>query len=146
MKRACIILAALLVTLSLHAQGNREFAADTATFVEELVAFTGVALQSDEQPDFERFLHLFDSLSYDRQMEIITISNLMVRRSCRPRPQFINYQRVMMEFFYGEKTYHGYDEWLEGFTRFLESDAALLRTINQWLSLSLSLLEDNIFY
>jgi hypothetical protein len=146
MKRTCILLAALLFALSLRAQGNREFAADTATFIEELVAFTGVALQSNEQPDFDRFLRLFDSLSYDRQMEIIKISNLMIKRSCRPRPQFITYQRVMIEFFSEDKTGHGYDDWFEGYTRFLESDEALLRTINQWLSLTLSLLQDNIFY
>jgi hypothetical protein len=52
----------------------------------------------------------------------------------------------MMEYFYEDKTSHGYDEWLEGLRLFLSSDGALLRNIDQWLSLSLSLLEENIFY
>lgn len=146
MRRAFIILVSVLLTTPLFSQTIREFTPDTATFVSELVAFTGTALQTDEIPDFERFIHLFDSLPYERQLEIIEVSNLMLNRKCRPRPHFINYQRVMMEFFYEDKTTHGYGEWLKGYRLFLKSDAALLRTINQWLSLSLSLLEDNIFY
>jgi hypothetical protein len=119
---------------------------DTATFVEELRIFTGTFLQSDELPDFESFIHLFDSLPYERQIEIIEVSNLMLRSNCRPRPQFIRYQRIMMEFFYEDKASHGYEEWLEGYRIFLQGDQALLRNIDQWLALSLSLLEDNIFY
>ncbi|MCK4746235.1 MAG: hypothetical protein KAT15_04330, partial [Bacteroidales bacterium] len=146
MKRALIILVSVIFTASLHSQNIKEFKADTASYVAELVSFTGTALQSTEVPDFERFIHLFDSLPYERQMEIIEVSNLMLNRKCRPRPHFIKYQRIIMEFFYEDKTSHGYSEWLEGYKIFLESDAALTRTVDQWLSLSLSLLEDNIFY
>ncbi len=133
MKRVLIISGAILLSLQLHAQTIREFKADTATFITELVAFTGQALQTDEEPDFQRFIHLFDSLPYERQMEIIEVSNLMLIRKCRPRPHFIQYQRIMMEFFTEDKTMHGYEEWLEGYKLFLESDGALLRTIYQWL-------------
>ena len=42
-------------------------------------------------------------------MEIIEVSNLMLNRKCRPRPHFIQYQRVMMEFFYEDKTFLGVD-------------------------------------
>ena len=146
MKRALILLISLNLMIPLSSQAIREFAVDTATFVQELVTFTGTALQSDEVPDFERFIHLFDSLPYERQLEIIEVSNLMLHLNCRPRPHFIKYQRIMMEFFYEDKTSHGYEEWLEGFRLFLTGEGALLRSIDQWLSLSLSLLEDNIFY
>ncbi len=94
-------------------------------FISELRKFTGTNLQSDEEPDFERFVHLFDSLSYEHQMEIIEVSNLMLEKKCRPRPQFISFQRIMMEFFYENKTSHGYDEWLEGFKLFLNGERAL---------------------
>jgi hypothetical protein len=146
MKRALIILISVIFTAALHSQTIREFKADTASYISELVSFTGMALESEEVPDFERFIHLFDSLPYERQMEIIEVSNLMLNRRCRPRPHFIKYQRIIMEFFYEDKTPHGYSEWLEGYKIFLKGDAALLRTVDQWLSLSLSLLEDNIFY
>jgi hypothetical protein len=146
MKRALIILISAMLSSPIYSQIIKEFAADTATYIQELVSFTGEALQTDERPDFERFIHLFDSLPYERQMEIIEVSNLMLNRKCRPRPHFINYQRIMMEFFYEDKTSHGYSEWLEGYKLFLLSDGALLRAIDQWLSLSLSLLDENIFY
>ncbi|MFH0755856.1 MAG: hypothetical protein V2B15_01040 [Bacteroidota bacterium] len=146
MKRVLVILGSILLSTQLHSQIIREFKADTATFITELISFTGTALQSDEEPDFQRFIHLFDSLPYDRQMEIIEVSNLMLDIKCRPRPQFIQYQRVMMEFFYEDKAMHGYEEWLEGYKLFLTSDKTMLREISQWLTLSLSLLEDNIFY
>lgn len=146
MKRAFIILVALILTIPLKAQTLREFSRDTGLYVSELRSFTGTSLESSQVPDFERFLHLYDSLSFEKRMEIIDFSNLMLKRKCRPRPHFIKYQRIMMEFFYEDKTSHGYEEWLEGYKLFLNSDVALLRPMDQWLSLSLALLEDNIFY
>ncbi|MCK4747428.1 MAG: hypothetical protein KAT15_10345, partial [Bacteroidales bacterium] len=143
MKRAIIILIFLVLGTALKAQVIREFSLDTALYVQELVNFTGISLETSEVPDFQRFLHLYDSLGYERRMEIIEASNLLLNRKCRPRPHFIKYQRVMMEFFYEDKTSHGYEEWLEGFRLFMASNAALLRNVDQWLSLSLSLLEEN---
>ncbi|MCP4309905.1 MAG: hypothetical protein GY790_01460 [Bacteroidetes bacterium] len=145
-RRFMILLILVCLVTTLRAQSIREFQNDTATFITELRAFTGSALQTSEIPDFERFISFFDSVPYEQQMEIIEVSNLMRRKSCRPRPQFINYQRVMMEFFTEDKTSHGYDEWLEGYKLFLHGENALLRIINQWLKLSLTLLEDNVFY
>lgn len=146
MRRTCFIIIFLLPALQLYSQITREFKVDTATYLTELIAFTGVALESTEVPDFERFLHVFDSLPYDRQLEIMEVSNLMLARKCRPRPHFILFQRVMMEFLTEGKDIHGYSDWLEGYKSFLQTDVALLRAVTQWLSLSLSLLEDNIFF
>ena len=146
MKKAFIILITLILTIPLQAQTIREFSRDTGLYVSELRAFTGTSLEASELPDFERFLHLYDSLSFEKRMEIIDVSNLMITRKCRPRPHYIKYQRIMMEFFFEDKTSHGYEDWLEGYKLFLNSEASLLRTMDQWLSLSLSLLEDNIFY
>lgn len=141
-----IILTSACLFSSIKGQEIRVFQNDTATFISELSAFTGSNLQSDEVPDFERFKILFDSLPYMHQMEIIELSNLMLEKKCRPRPHFISFQRNLLEFFYKNKTIHGYDEWMEGYRLFLNGDRALLPTINQWLELSLRLLEDNVFY
>jgi len=146
MKRAFIILTLLIITCQIQAQIIKGFSTDTALYISELVAFTGTSPESSQVSDFERFLHLYDSLSFEKRMEIIEVSNLMLNRKCRPRPHFIKYQLVMLEFFCEDKTSHGYVEWMEGFKLFLNSDAALLRAVDQWLSLSLSLLEDNIFF
>jgi len=147
MKRAYITLA-ILIALACSVQGQtiREFSRDTGLYVSELLTFTGTSLETTEVPDFERFIHLYDSLPFDRRMDIIDMSNLLLIRKCRPRPHFISYQRILNEFFFEDKTSHGYAEWLEGFNVLLKSDQSSLRIINQWLSLSLSLLEDNIFY
>jgi len=146
MKRLLFIGTLLMGYLVSQAQNIREFQVDTATFKSELTRFTGSSLQSDEVPDFQRFLQVFDSLPYERQLDVIEVSNLMLVRKCRPRPHFITYQRVLIQFFTEDKTDRGYDEWEEGYRLFLRSDEALLRNVSQWLSLSLSLLKDNIFY
>jgi hypothetical protein len=129
-----------------NAQHISEFSADTALFHSELVAFTGSSLETTEVPDFERFLQLYDSLPYERRMEIIDVSNRMLAKNCRPRPHFIKFQRIMLEFFNENKTGHGYEEWLDGFRHQLAEEEVLLRTLDQWLSLSLSLLDNNILF
>ncbi|MFO7669974.1 MAG: hypothetical protein R6W31_09980 [Bacteroidales bacterium] len=146
MRRLVIILISAFLFTLVKGQTIKMFQIDTATFISELSAFTGSNLQSDEVPDFERFIILFDSLPYVHQMEIIEFSNLMLEKKCRPRPHFISFQRILSAFFYENKTHHGYDEWLEGYKLFLKSDRALLPAISQWLELSLKLLEDQVFY
>ena len=146
MKKILTVITLLLLVTLVNAQSIREFTRDTGQYVSELTLFTGTYLETSEIPDFQRFMHVYDSLSYEQQLEIIEVSNLMLSRRCRPRPHFIKYQRIMMEFFTEHKTSHGYDEWLEGFTLLLRREDATVVAIDQLLSLSLSLLEDNIFY
>ncbi len=146
MKKAVIILSLLFLAKFLYAQSIREFTSDTGQYVNELSIFAGVHLETSEIGDFQRFLHVYDSLSYEQQLEIIEVSNLMLKRRCRPRPHFIKYQRIMMEFFTEHKTSHGYEEWLEGFTLFLKRDDASVVAIDQLLTLSLNLLDDNLLY
>ena len=146
MKKAILSITLLLLVKLLAAQSIREFTSDTGQYVNELSIFTGAHLETSEIGDFQRFLHVYDSLSYEQQLEIIEVSNLLLKRRCRPRPHFIKYERIMMEFFTEQKTSHGYEEWLEGFTLFLKRDDASLVAIDQLLTLSLNLLEDNILY
>ncbi len=146
MKRASNILLFILLTFSLKGQIIREFSADTGLYVNELVSFTGTSLQPSEVPDFERFIRLYDSLEYSGRMEIIELSNSMLERKCRPRPHFIRFQQIMIEFHVNQKKSQGYEEWLEGYRQLLRSEQALLQKIDQWLSLTLTLLTDNIFY
>ena len=106
MRRLVLSLVLLLVlTLSVRSQTIREFSRDTGLFVLELTTFTGTSLETSEVPDFERFIHLYDSLSYDKRLEIIDLSNLLLSRQCRPRPHFITFQRVLNEFFFEDKTH-----------------------------------------
>jgi hypothetical protein len=108
MKRTLLIGILVSLVLLAKAQTIREFSSDTGLYVSELRAFTGTFLESSEIPDFERFVRLYDSISYELRMEIIRVSNLMLDRKCRPRPHFIAYQRVMIQFFFEDKTSHGY--------------------------------------
>ena len=96
MKRIFLISFILFLAVCVEGQRIKEFAADTATFVSELRIFNATDLNSEEAPDFERFVNVWDSLPYERQMEIIDISNLMLNRSCRPRPHFILFHRVII--------------------------------------------------
>jgi len=146
MRKAIISLTLILLVNLLHGQTIREFTSDTGQYISELSTFTGTHLESTEVPDFQRFLHVYDSLSYELQLQIIDVSNLMLKRKCRPRPHFIKYQRIMMEFFTEGKTSHGYDDWLEGYIQLLGRDDASIRAIDQLLTLSLDLLDENSLY
>lgn len=146
MRKLIISFALLLFAGLLNAQAIREFTRDTGQYVTELSTFTGTHLETSEMPEFQRFLHVYDSLSYEQQLEIIEVSNLMLKRRCRPRPHFIKYQKIMMEFFTEHKTSHGYEDWLAGFTMFLKRDDASNAAIDQLLTLSLNLLDGNILY
>ncbi len=146
MNRFLLILILIWLTASVRGQVVREFSADTGLYVNELIAFTGTSLQPSEVIDFERFIGIYDSLSFSDRMVIIDLSNLMLQRKCRPRPHFIKFQRVMTEFHGKQKKNHGFEEWLQGFGLLLRSEQVLLRTIDQWLGLTLSLLTDNIFF
>jgi len=146
MRKAILSIILLLLVNLIYAQSIREFSRDTGLFVAELTTFTGTHLESSEVPDFQRFLHVFDSLSYEQQLEIIDMSNMLLSRKCRPRPHFISYQRIMMEFLTEGKTSHGYDEWWEGTSQLLLRQDVSIRDFDQWLSLSFSLLDENIVY
>lgn len=146
MKGAFTILFAIVLAGSVRAQSIHEFSSDTGLYVTELVAFTGTSLESSELPYFERFLQLYDSLPFEQRMEIIEVSNLMLKRKCRPRPHFINYQRIMTQFYLEDKLDHGYEDWIIGFRLLLQSDEASVRAMDQWLSICRSVLEENTLY
>ena len=146
MRKVVLSLTLLFLAYLLNAQTIREFTRDTGLFISELTTFTGAHLESTELPDFQRFLHVFDSLSYELQLQIIDVSNMMLNRKCRPRPHFIKYQRIMMEFFTEAKTSHGYDQWLEGYKRLLGQDDVSIAAVDQLLSLTLNLLDENMLY
>jgi len=147
MRRAYITLGTFLVlTCAVQGQIIHEFSRDTGLYVSELMSFTGTALETTEIPDFERFISLYASLPNDQRLEIIDISNLLLDRKCRPRPHFISYQRILNQFLLEDKSAHGYSEWQEGFRILVQSDKSSTRVISQWLSLSLSLLEDHSLY
>ena len=114
MKKTLLIGLLMSMVCMGKAQIIGEFSADTGLYVSDLRTFTGTYLESSEIPDFERFVRLYDSVSHEQRLDIIEVSNLMLDRKCRPRPHFIAYQRVMIQFFLEEKTSHGYEEWLEG--------------------------------
>ena len=146
MKRTFLIWILITLVVSVKAQKIREFSSDTSLYVSELRAFTGTFLESSEIPDFERFVRLYDSISYEQRMEIIGVSNRMLDRKCRPRPHFIAYQRIMIQFFFEGKTSHGYEEWQEGYLKILNSESTTIGTIAQWLTLTSSLLKENVLY
>jgi hypothetical protein len=146
MRKVIISFCFLLLAGLINAQTIREFTRDTGQFITELTTFTGAHLESTEMPDFFRFQRVFDSLSYELQLQIIDVSNLMLKRKCRPRPHFIKYQRIMMEFFTEDKTSLGYEAWFEGYVQMLQRDDASIAAIDQLLTLSLNLLEDNSLY
>lgn len=142
-RRAGLLCLPILISMNTGAQQIRAFQMDTATFVLELRTFSADRLQENEVPDFERFIRLWDSLPYDREMEIISLSNLMLDRNCSLRPQFILFQKVMLEFWNEGKTSHGYNEWVEGYRHFLASDRAVLQAITHFLETTYLLFTEN---
>jgi len=146
MKRTIILLPLLLITMMAGAQKVKEFEADTAAFVDELHHYMENMMGEQDKDQFESFSHLWDSLDYPDRLHVIEISNLMIKRGCRPRPQFTNYLSLLNSFFSDNRLDYGYQEWQEGYISLLSEKNTLIRQIDQYITVTNNMLDGAYIY
>jgi len=140
-----IAILTLTFTIS-YSQYVREFSQDTSNYIQELTTLFGTSLMDDEDPVFNGFISTWDSLDHQNRVEIMEISELMRQRSCRPRPHYIMFLRILEEFHREGKLDLGYDNWIEGYRSFMENENTLLKEIANVNNTVFLMLDQSMFY
>lgn len=140
-----IFIFVLTFTVS-SSQYVREFSQDTSSYIQELKTLFGTSLMEDEEPVFEGFISTWDSLDHPSRLDIMEISELMRQRSCRPRPYYIMFLRILEEFHSEGKMHLGYDNWIEGYKRFMGNENTLLKEIVNMNNAVFLMLDESLFY
>lgn len=140
-----LILFTLTITVS-NAQYVKEFSLDTANYIQELTTLFGTSLMDDEDVVFLNFIATWDSLDFKYREEIMTVSELMRQRSCRPRPQYIMFLKILLEFHSEDKLSLDYEDWMASYTEFMQDEQTLLKDINSVNKSIYLLLDQSLFY
>jgi len=146
MKRVLILIPLLLFSFFSSAQKSKDFPVDTATFVNDLYSFMENMMGDQDKQTFQEFGLVWDSLSYDYRISVIGISNLMIKRGCRPKPQFTNYLVLLKKFFLEKKLGYGYLQWQDGYRALLSDENTLIRQIDQFVSLTSNILDGSYLF
>ncbi|MCF8225564.1 MAG: hypothetical protein K9J30_06770 [Bacteroidales bacterium] len=146
MKKLLIIFILFICWSVSKAQYVTEFSQDTTLFLDELTTLFGNSLMDDEEPYLEGFAETWTFIEEHHREEIMMIAELMRQRSCRPRPQYIMYIKILEEFFREKKALDQFDDWLQGYKSFMEDENTLLKQINGVNNTVFDLLHENLIY
>src|SRR6056297_355542 len=113
-KMFSLFLFTLILSVS-NAQYVKEFSLDTANYIQELTTLFGTSLMDDEDVVFINFISTWDSLEFGYREDIMVISELMRQRSCRPRPHYIMFLKILLEFHNEDKLELGYQDYIAGY-------------------------------
>lgn len=146
MKKLLLFLVLMTGAISLEAQFVPEFSGDTALYTDELNTMFSSQLPEDEQLILDRFFLTWDSLGYDSRVAIMEVSERMKQRSCRPRPQYIALLEIINVFFSDDLLGVNFNDWMTGYTAFMNDEETLLKEINNVNASTLLVLQENVFY
>lgn len=146
MKKLLIPTIFILTALNLNGQYIKEFSIDTAKYIDELAALFGSSLSEDEEDLLKSFQASWVTMEHTHRQDIMAISELMRQRSCRPRPQYITFIKVLQEFHAVDKPDRGYDQWKEGYQALISSKNASLQDIDKIINTTYLLLNQNSIY
>ncbi|MEX2371446.1 MAG: hypothetical protein WD578_10595 [Bacteroidales bacterium] len=146
MKKFFFLALFFLTTFVINAQYVRDFSQDTSKYIQELTTLFGTSLVENEKHVFNGFIATWDSMEFAHRKDIMIISELMRQRSCRPRPQFIMFLKILEEFHREDKFHLGYDAWVEGYRSFMENEKTLIKEINNANQLIFLLLDQLVLY
>jgi hypothetical protein len=141
---ASIIL--LLTIINLNAQHVREFSQDTTNFPSELRLLFENLLSEEDEAIFSKFLDTWKLIEYMDRKEIMAVSELMRQRSCRPKPQYITFIKILEQFHGGDKIDRGYNDWIEGYRTFMGNENSALRDIDKINQTTFLILTYSDFY
>ncbi len=144
-KMFSLFLLTLTISVS-NAQYVKEFSLDTANYIQELTTLFGTSLMDDEDVVFMNFISTWDSLEFGYREDIMVISELMRQRSCRPRPHYIMFLKILLEFHNEDKLELGYQDYIAGYKAFMQNEQTLLKDINSVNNTIYMLLDQSLIY
>ena len=146
MKKFLFTVLAFLTFTAVSAQYIEEFSGDTANYIQELTDLFGSSLMEEEEIVFTQFVSTWDSMDFAYKKDIMLASELMRQRSCRARPQYIMFLRVLEEFHREDKLEMGYEDFMDGYISFMENEKTLLKEINSVQQTVFLLLDQSMLY
>jgi hypothetical protein len=149
MKRILLIFV-LSITVFFPAfnQQLKSFTSDSMIYIQELEKFTTNYISENETVVLEEFIKLWNSTAYnaDNRKEVVEYSNLLLKKSARPSPQFISFFKSLLLFSSGKFEKNNEPGWKQSFRFYLESKTTPIKTIEQFFELTINLLEKNTLY
>lgn len=130
------------------AQRNEVFSGDQAIYTEELLDFM-TNLSEQYEDVLEEFVDAWekDSLFDETERQnIITVSQLMVKRKARPYPHFYKLMLCMLAFEEYNQIPRNYTNWVEGFIALLEKRKTKTLEFDNLLEATNVLLRNNFIY
>jgi len=149
--RSLLLSVLVLLTLSVKSaftQKNEVFSGDTLAYIEELTKYMS-NLPEQYKDVLEEFVEAWqeDSLfNPEEQYNIITLSQLMIKRNARPYPHFYCFLSCMMAFKKYNSSDENYSNWVEGFGKILEKKKTKTFEIKNILEFTDILLRENLIY
>ena len=131
MKKFLIPIILFLTIINLNAQHVREFSQDTTKYQSELRILFENLLSEEDEVVFNKFLDTWQHIDHIERQDIMAVSELMRLRSCRPKPHYITFLRILEEFHGEDKLDRGYSDWMEGYRTFMQDKNSALRDIDK---------------
>ena len=130
------------------AQRNEVFSGDPATYMEELSAFmTNLPEQyKDVQESFVNAWEKDSLFDETERQNIITISQLLIKRKARPYPHFYKLMQCMLAFEEYNQNPQNYTNWVNGFINLLEKRKTKTLEFDNLLGVTNVLLRKNYLY
>jgi hypothetical protein len=148
--RAGLLISVLVLALpvALRAQTIKNFSGDQETFRQELVTFMGPNLSPDQEITFNRFLNVWDSLDFSRDIRsgIINVSSQLAGRNMRPSPGFMLFFKTILTFTSSEKGLSYFGEWLKGLSETVFNPRYPTASIEKFLEVSALMISENTLF
>ncbi len=142
-----IIVTSLFFSFHIYSQQIKSFTADSLLYPEQLKKFSNNYINESDKPVFEKFINYWGSgrFSCEEMKEIVDISNLLLKRSARPSPDFIKYFEVLLIFKSDSigTSHIKVPEWKKIIRYYLEQKDFPFKNTQHYLTLSLNLLKEN---
>lgn len=130
----------------LHSQTINSFSSDTLKFPGEFRSFMEKALNEQEMTVLDDYLTKWSSFEVNNEYRSgeVTFLNLLLKKSGRPKPHFIDYLNARQAFSLSTTGNESYENWKKGMRTLLENKKVSLRIIDQVLTNSYLLLTKNL--
>jgi len=147
MKKILALLMIIFVSQGIiQAQYVQEFSLDTTAYLSELSSMFRNRLADSEQSLIEDFEETWQHLDHPVRMNIMEISELMRLRSCRPKPQYYMFIKILEKFLREEASFDQFIPWLESYHEFMDNENLLLKQINNLNNTVYYLIDENLIY
>ena len=151
MSKKLVILSLILqlfIPVILHSQTRSAFSGDPEKFREELKAFMGPNLNSDQLANLNTFFFRWDSSAYSKEnmAKIINISNQLSSRLMRPVPHFNDFIQTLNYFIDYKHDDSFFKNWMTGLSELAFSRKFTNDKIDTYFKNTGSMIKNNVLF